>query len=153
MASQFTVPSSIIAYQRRPRGPSAVCREVCMPENVGADQLVILRIEGMHCHKCEQAIQKALTQHDGVHEVEVVFGVPVLALHRWGAALGPSDWQRWVSLLEALLCGWIVYVNLGMLFEGLMLLLHRRRLTPDLLVSAIATALYLVSLASALHAI
>jgi len=44
-----------------------------MPENVGADQLAILRIVGMHCHKCEQAIQDALTQRDGVHEVEVDF--------------------------------------------------------------------------------
>jgi copper chaperone CopZ len=44
-----------------------------MPDNVGADQLVIIRIEGMHCHKCEQAIQKALLAHEGVHEVEVDF--------------------------------------------------------------------------------
>jgi copper chaperone CopZ len=44
-----------------------------MPDNVGADQLAIIRIEGMHCHKCEQAIQKALTRHGGVHEVEVDF--------------------------------------------------------------------------------
>ena len=44
-----------------------------MADNVGADQLVIIRIEGMHCHRCEQAIQKALTRRDGVHEVEVDF--------------------------------------------------------------------------------
>jgi copper chaperone CopZ len=44
-----------------------------MPDNVGADQLAIIRIEGMHCHKCELAIQKALLAHDGVHEVEVDF--------------------------------------------------------------------------------
>ena len=44
-----------------------------MPEDVGADQLVIIRIEGMHCHKCEQAIQKALLRNAGVHEVEVDF--------------------------------------------------------------------------------
>ena len=44
-----------------------------MPDDVGADQLAIIRIEGMHCHKCEQAIQKALLQHRGVHEVEVDF--------------------------------------------------------------------------------
>lgn len=37
------------------------------------DQLVVLRIEGMHCHKCESAIQKALAQHGGVREVEVDF--------------------------------------------------------------------------------
>ena len=44
-----------------------------MSNDVGADQLAIIRIEGMHCHKCEQAIQKALLQHRGVHEVEVDF--------------------------------------------------------------------------------
>ena len=44
-----------------------------MAEDVGADQLVIIRIEGMHCHKCEQAIQKSLTRLPGVHEVEVDF--------------------------------------------------------------------------------
>jgi copper chaperone CopZ len=43
-----------------------------MPDNVGADQLVIIRIEGMHCHRCEKSIQKALAQ-PGVHEVEVDF--------------------------------------------------------------------------------
>jgi copper chaperone CopZ len=44
-----------------------------MPHDVAADQLVIIRIDGMHCHKCEQAIQRALQQHAGVHEVEVDF--------------------------------------------------------------------------------
>jgi copper chaperone CopZ len=44
-----------------------------MPDDVGADQLAIIRIEGMHCHKCEQAIQKALLGKSGVHEVEVDF--------------------------------------------------------------------------------
>jgi Cu+-exporting ATPase len=44
-----------------------------MPEDVGRDQFVIIRIEGMHCHKCEQSIQKALLQHTGVREVEVDF--------------------------------------------------------------------------------
>ena len=44
-----------------------------MSHDVGQDQLVLIRIEGMHCHKCEQAIQKSLSQHDGVHEVEVDF--------------------------------------------------------------------------------
>jgi copper chaperone CopZ len=44
-----------------------------MPEDVGADQLAIIRIEGMHCHKCDQTVQKALMQYPGVHEVEVDF--------------------------------------------------------------------------------
>lgn len=37
------------------------------------DQLALIRIEGMHCHKCEKLIQKALKQFPGVHEVEVDF--------------------------------------------------------------------------------
>lgn len=42
-------------------------------EDVGHDQLAIIKIEGMHCHRCEQTIQKALLKHRGVHEVEVDF--------------------------------------------------------------------------------
>ena len=44
-----------------------------MSADVGRDQLALIRIEGMHCHKCEQAIQKALSHLPGVHEVEVDF--------------------------------------------------------------------------------
>jgi copper chaperone CopZ len=44
-----------------------------MAENVTQDQLAIIRIEGMHCHKCEQTIQRALTREEGVNEVEVDF--------------------------------------------------------------------------------
>ena len=44
-----------------------------MAENLTQDQLAIIRIEGMHCHKCEQAIQRALTREEGVNEVEVDF--------------------------------------------------------------------------------
>jgi copper chaperone CopZ len=44
-----------------------------MSADVARDQLAVIRIEGMHCHKCEQAIQKLLSQHDGVREVEVDF--------------------------------------------------------------------------------
>jgi copper chaperone CopZ len=44
-----------------------------MSHDVAGDQLVIIRIDGMHCHKCEQSIQRALQQLPGVHEVEVDF--------------------------------------------------------------------------------
>jgi copper chaperone CopZ len=37
------------------------------------DQFVLIKIEGMHCHRCEQSIKKALQANDGVHEVEVDF--------------------------------------------------------------------------------
>jgi Cu+-exporting ATPase len=44
-----------------------------MPQDVGHDQWAVIRIEGMHCHRCEQTIQKALTAFPGVHEAEVDF--------------------------------------------------------------------------------
>jgi copper chaperone CopZ len=44
-----------------------------MSADVARDQLAVIRIEGMHCHKCERAIQKSLTQFPGVYEVEVDF--------------------------------------------------------------------------------
>src|SRR5438477_1311813 len=47
--------------------------EVFMPQDVGHGQLAVIRIEGMHCHKCEQTLKKALSAQAGVHEVEVDF--------------------------------------------------------------------------------
>jgi copper chaperone CopZ len=44
-----------------------------MSGDVSSDQLAVIRIEGMHCHRCEKAIQKSLLAHSGVHEVEVDF--------------------------------------------------------------------------------
>jgi len=44
-----------------------------MADDVGADQLAIIRIDGMHCHKCEKTVQEVLMRHEGVHEVEVDF--------------------------------------------------------------------------------
>lgn len=44
-----------------------------MSADIARDQFALIRIEGMHCHKCEQAIQKALTRFPGVFEVEVDF--------------------------------------------------------------------------------
>src|SRR5437868_627433 len=37
------------------------------------DQFVMIKIEGMHCHRCEQSIKKSLGDIPGVHEVEVDF--------------------------------------------------------------------------------
>lgn len=37
------------------------------------DQLAVIRIDGMHCHNCEQTISKAISAKPGVHEVEVDF--------------------------------------------------------------------------------
>jgi copper chaperone CopZ len=44
-----------------------------MAEFVGNDRLLLIKIEGMHCHKCEAAIRKAVSALPGVHEVEVDF--------------------------------------------------------------------------------
>jgi P-type Cu+ transporter len=44
-----------------------------MSDNVSHDDLAVIKIEGMHCHRCEQAIQKALGSKPGVQEVEVDF--------------------------------------------------------------------------------
>jgi Cu+-exporting ATPase len=44
-----------------------------MAEDVGHDQFAVIRVEGMHCHKCEASIQKALADLPGVREVEVDF--------------------------------------------------------------------------------
>lgn len=41
--------------------------------DVHRDQFVIIKVEGMHCHRCEQAIQRVLLAKPGVHEVEVDF--------------------------------------------------------------------------------
>jgi copper chaperone CopZ len=47
--------------------------ETVMPQDVSRDQFALIKIEGMHCHKCELAITRALSQFVGVHEVEVDF--------------------------------------------------------------------------------
>jgi copper chaperone CopZ len=44
-----------------------------MANDEDQDQLVLIKIEGMHCHRCEKAIQNALSAHRGVREVEVDF--------------------------------------------------------------------------------
>ena len=41
--------------------------------DVGHDRLALIRVEGMHCHRCETAIRRALEALPGVHEVEVDF--------------------------------------------------------------------------------
>jgi copper chaperone CopZ len=44
-----------------------------MANDVSRDQFALIRIEGMHCHKCELSIRKSLMNFVGVHEVEVDF--------------------------------------------------------------------------------
>lgn len=44
-----------------------------MGEAKNGDQAVMIHIQGLHCHRCEGAIRKALVRNPGVHEVEVDF--------------------------------------------------------------------------------
>jgi hypothetical protein len=81
----------------------------------------------------------------------IVFGLPVIVLQYWGTSLGPVDHDRWVSLIQSLMCGWVLYVNAGMLFEGI--LIPRLRLRGDFLIAILASLLYVVSIVSALHGI
>ena len=76
----------------------------------------------------------------------VVFGLPVIALEIWGEGLGGREAARWVGVLQALLCGWVLDVAAaGMLFEGLILLHARRQWTAGLAVAALAAGLYAFS--------
>src|SRR5262245_51733243 len=47
--------------------------EAVMAADVSRDRLALISIEGMHCHKCESVLRKALSRNAGVHEVEVDF--------------------------------------------------------------------------------
>ena len=62
-----------------------------MSGDVRADKFVLIRIEGMHCHKCERAIQKALLVNAGVHEVEVDFASGQASVLFDGAAVAISQ--------------------------------------------------------------
>lgn len=76
----------------------------------------------------------------------IVFGLPVLALHWLGPALGGTEAPRWTGLFQTLLAGWVIYVAAaGMIFEGA-ILLTRGRLTLDFTIAMIAAALYVIAL-------
>jgi copper chaperone CopZ len=44
-----------------------------MAQKPAQDQVVFIRIDGMHCHQCQQTVSKALAAKPGVQEVEVDF--------------------------------------------------------------------------------
>jgi hypothetical protein len=74
----------------------------------------------------------------------LVFGLPVLALHWLGPALGGPEAPRWTGLFQTLLAGWVMYVAAaGMIFEGVLQLL-RRKITLDPVIAVIALTLYVV---------
>jgi cation transport ATPase len=79
-----------------------------------------------------------------------VFGAPVIALQCFGLKLGGVEAARWVTVLQALLTGWILYIGVtGMFFEGL-ILLPRRGVSADLLISLAAMVMYSASVVAAL---
>jgi copper chaperone CopZ len=61
------------------------------------EQLALIRIDGMHCHKCEQKISKALSEKPGVHEVEVDFNSKLASVLFDPALLKMSDLQSAVD--------------------------------------------------------
>ena len=81
----------------------------------------------------------------------IVFGLPVVALQWFGRSLGGPESDRWVTLFQALLAGWVVYVAAaGMLSEAVLLILSRRRMPPaplaDATIALIAVLLYISGL-------
>jgi cation transport ATPase len=82
----------------------------------------------------------------------LVFGVPVVALHYFGTSLGGPEAPRYVAVLQALLCGWVMYVGAaGMLAEGWLLLRARRRASVDGVVAVTAILVYILSLVAAVQ--
>ncbi|HEX4124111.1 MAG TPA: heavy metal-associated domain-containing protein [Tepidisphaeraceae bacterium] len=68
-----------------------------MSSDVGRDQLAIIRIHGMHSHRCEEAIQKALSCYDGVHEVEVDFNSGLASVLFDDSAVRPDQLMEAVN--------------------------------------------------------
>jgi cation transport ATPase len=80
----------------------------------------------------------------------VVFGLPVLALERFGPALGWVEANRWVGVLQMLLAGWVVYVAAaGLMFEGILML--PRQISVDLLIATAAVVFYVISVVCVLY--
>lgn len=91
--------------------------------------------------ECKRVVAERTREYKYRFSQTMVFGLPVVALQLFGRVLGPADWERWVSLLQALLAGWVLYVNLGMFIEGIVALWWRQ-LSADLLIVALAAGLY-----------
>ncbi len=74
----------------------------------------------------------------------LIFGLPVLALHFFGAKLGGPEAGRWTGLLAALLAGWCLYVGAVPLLSEGMMLLAQRQFKMQLLIGCGAMAFYIV---------
>ena len=74
----------------------------------------------------------------------LIFGLPVLALHFFGAKLGGPEAGRWTGLLAALLAGWCLYVGAVPLLSEGMMLLAQRQFKMQLLIGCGAMGFYIV---------
>lgn len=55
------------------------------------DQLAVIKVEGMHCHRCERQIKNSLSAMAGVHEVEVDFPSAQVSVLYNGAQVQPRQ--------------------------------------------------------------
>ena len=79
-----------------------------------------------------------------------MFGLPVIGLQYFGAQLGGAESARWVTIMQIVLTGWIVFVAAtGMISEGIVLLIARRRVSLDFIVATLALLLFVFSCTSA----
>ena len=96
-------------------------------------------------------LEQRLREHKYRCAQTLVFGLPVVALQYFGHKLGGPEAARWVTVIQVVLTGWILFVAAtGMLSEGVMLIVARRKLSADLLVALFASAMFLFSCISAL---
>jgi cation transport ATPase len=80
----------------------------------------------------------------------LVFGLPVIGLQYFGNRLGGPESSRAVAVIEFVLTGWILAIGAtGMLSEGVMLLIARRKISGDFLVGAGTVILFAFSCISA----
>jgi len=78
-----------------------------------------------------------------------VFGLPVIGLQYFGTQLGGPESARWVTIMQIVLTGWILFVaGTGMISEGIVLLIARRRVSIDFVVASIALLLFVFSCVS-----
>ena len=76
----------------------------------------------------------------------LVFGIPVIGLQYFGQQLGGAESTRWVAIMQVVLTGWILFVGAtGMVTEGAMLIVAKRKLSGDFVVALVSAALFVMS--------
>lgn len=94
----------------------------------------------------ERPLDQRIREHQYRCAQTLVFGLPVIGLQYFGRQLGGPESTRWVTTMQVVLTGWILFIAAtGMLTEGAMLLTARRKLSADLVIALIAIAVFLIS--------